>query len=65
MFNLRGKVYSRFKSITAMARTLGWTKQKASRIVNGLQEPTIDDVKSLSDALDEKFEDVAAFFLHN
>lgn len=65
MDDLRGKVYSRFRSISAMARALGWTKQKASRIISRKQEPTIDDVKSLSVALGESLEEVALFFLQN
>lgn len=63
MINLRGIVYGQYKSIADLARALGWTRQKTTRIINMKQEPSLDDVKSLSVALNKSFDDVAEFFL--
>lgn len=60
---LRGIVYDRFNSIAELANTIGWTRQKATNIVNGKQEPSLEDVEKLSKALKIGFEQTAQFFL--
>lgn len=60
---LRGIVYDRYKSIAELADTIGWTRQKATNIVNQDVEPSLDDVDKLSKALGIEFEKVARFFL--
>ena len=59
----RGIVYSKFKSIAAFSDSIGWTRQKGTNIVNGLTEPSLDDVDKMSKALGLSFEDTARFFL--
>ena len=59
----RGIVYSRFKSIADFANCIGWTRQKGTNIVNGLTEPSLDDVDKMSKALNMSFEETARFFL--
>ena len=61
--SLRGIVYDRFSSISALADAIGWTRQKATNIVNGNTEPSLDDVDKLSRALNIDFEKTARFFL--
>lgn len=61
--NFRGVVYSRFRSIAELGQTIGWTRQKATNIVNGIVEPSLDDVEKLSRALGLSFEETARFFL--
>ena len=61
--SIRGVVYDRFRSIAAMADVIGWTRQKAWMIVNGQQEPSLDDCDKLAKALDMSFEETAQFFL--
>lgn len=65
MANFRATVYGKYKSIAAMARAIGWTRQKATKIVNEEQEPSLDDVSSLASALDLPFAEVAEFFLRS
>ena len=59
----RGVVYSKFKSIADFANCIGWTRQKGTNIVNGLTEPSLDDVDKMSKALHMSFEETARFFL--
>lgn len=61
--NFRGLVYSKYRTIADMARELKWTRQKATNIVNGKQEPSVDDVCDMATALGLSFEDVSKFFL--
>jgi len=60
---IRGVVYDRYKSIAAFADAIGWTRQKATLIINGNQEPNLDDVDKMSKALNLDFEKTARFFL--
>lgn len=60
---LRGIVYDRYKSIAELADAIGWTRQKATNVVNGNTEPSLDDVDKLSKALGLDFEKTARFFL--
>ena len=60
----RGVVYSKYKSIADFANSIGWTRQKGSNIVNGITEPSLDDVDKMSKALDMSFEQTARFFLN-
>lgn len=62
--SLRGVVYAKFKSIAELAATIGWTRQKATNIVNGNVEPSLEDTDKLSKALGIGFERTARFFLH-
>lgn len=61
--SLRGVVYDKFKSIAALAKAIGWTRQKTSNIINGHQEPSLADADKLSKALGLSFEKTARFFL--
>lgn len=61
--SFRGLVYSKFKTIADFAQAIGWTRQKATNIVNGVQEPSLADVDKMSKALDVSFEETAGFFL--
>ena len=62
---LRGVVYNTYKSIAEFAQAIGWTRQKATNIVNGVTEPSLDDVNKMSKALGISFEKTAKFFLHD
>ena len=61
----RGVVYSKFKTIADFANSIGWTRQKATNIVNNVTEPSLDDVDKMAKALGISFEETAKFFLHN
>lgn len=58
----RGLVLSKYKSISEFAQAVGWSRNKASRIVNGIQEPDANDMEIMAKALDirtpERFMDI-------
>lgn len=49
--SIRGAVFSMFNSISAFANAIGWGRNKASRILNGTQKPTIEDMEQIADCL--------------
>ncbi len=59
----RGAVYSKFKSVSAFSACIGWGRQKTANIVNGISEPTIDDLDKIAKTLNLSFEEAAQFFL--
>ncbi len=59
---LRGLVFSKYPSISAFADAIGWTRNKASRIVNGIQQPNKKDMEELILLLDISKESVAPIF---
>ena len=59
----RGLVYSKYKSIANFAQAIGWTRQKATNIVNGVQEPSLDDTDKMAKALNLTLSETAQFFL--
>lgn len=61
--SFRGVVYSKYKSISEFANKIGWTRQKGANIINGITEPSLDDVDKMAKALDLTFEETARFFL--
>lgn len=46
--NIRGYVYSKYKSVFDFADDMGWSHSKASRIVNGQQEPTASEMADIA-----------------
>ena len=63
IFELNGLIHSHYKSEAELARVLNWTRQRLNRITNGDREPTLEEVRDLSNALHEPFEKVAHIFL--
>ena len=49
---LRGAVLSKYPTITAFAEALKWDRKKASRIVNRVQKPTVDDIYKMATLLE-------------
>ena len=45
---IRGIVFSKFSSISAFAGAIGWKRNKASRIVNGTQKPSAEDMEQMA-----------------
>ena len=48
---IRGAVFSRFSSVSEFAKAIGWKQNKASRIVNGNQHPSVADMEQMSKCL--------------
>ena len=49
---IRGAVFSKYPTIEAFANAIGWRRNKASRIVNGIQSPSVSDIEQMSKCLD-------------
>ena len=50
--DLRGAVLAKFRTITQFADAMKWDRKKASRIVNRLQNPTVEDMENMSEVLE-------------
>lgn len=62
----RGIVFAKFKNITEFAEAVGWSRNKASRIVNGVQEPNANEMEQMANVLGVKSpEEFAAIFLND
>ena len=47
----RGLVYAKYRNITEFAEAIGWSRNKASRIVNGVQEPDAKEMEQMANVL--------------
>lgn len=60
---LRGIVYSRYRSESEMAKQMGWPKQRLNKITTGAKEPTVQELNELAIALDMEIGRLAQIFL--
>lgn len=60
---IRGLVLGRYPSITAFAKEVKWSRQKASSIIGGKQEPSLDDIYVISRAVSKDADEIASIFL--
>ncbi len=51
IITLKGVALSKYGSVSKFSRNLGWSRNKASRILNKLQEPTLEEIVQLSECL--------------
>ena len=49
--NLRGAVYSKFKNVAEFSKSLGWSYNKANRIINGRQQPDAREMIAIAHTL--------------
>ena len=52
VITLRGAVASKYKSISNFARAIGWTRNKASRIINNEQDINLSEIIEVTNALE-------------
>lgn len=62
---IRGVVLGAYPSITAFAKGVNWSRQKASAIINGKQEPSLDDIYVISKAVKKDADEIASIFLQS
>ena len=60
---LRGLIFTKYKSIQAFADDIKWQRNKASRVVNGIQEPDSDDMRAIADLFDLSSDEFIDIFL--
>lgn len=47
LLNLKGIALSQYGSCSEFARSMGWNRSKAERILNGKQTPSLQDIKAM------------------
>ena len=60
---IRGLVLGYYPTITAFAKEVKWSRQKASSIIGGKQEPSLDDCYVIAKAIRRDADEVASIFL--
>ena len=60
---IRGLVLGKYPTITAFAKAVKWSRQKASRVIEGKQEPDLDDIYEISKAVGTDAGELASIFL--
>ena len=60
---IRGLVLGRYPTITSFANAVKWSRQKASSIICGKQEPSLDDIYVISKAIGKDADEIASIFL--
>ena len=60
---IRGLVLGRYSSITAFAKEVNWSRQRASSIIQGKQEPKLDDIYEISRAVGKDADEIVSIFL--
>jgi plasmid maintenance system antidote protein VapI len=62
LLTLRGIAFSKYPNITKLAEKMGWSRQKTTRIINRVQEPTEDEMVKLVEAFDVSPELIMSIF---
>ena len=62
ILGLRSLIYGKFETESAFAESLGWPRQRLSRITNGKKVPDIYEAKAMADALGVDIDTFAKFF---
>lgn len=60
---IRGLVLGLYPTITAFAKEVNWSRQKASNIIGGKQEPSLEDCYVISQAVGRDADEIASIFL--
>ncbi|MBR0159797.1 MAG: helix-turn-helix transcriptional regulator [Oscillospiraceae bacterium] len=55
---LRGVIVSKYGSLDAFGKDVGWSHRKVSYIVNGKQEPTASEIELMADKLEIEVSDL-------
>lgn len=51
ILTLQGVAISKYHTIGAFAEAMHWSRNKASRIINGVQAPTVDEIQEIAELL--------------
>jgi DNA-binding XRE family transcriptional regulator len=60
---LSGMIHAKYPNESAMAKSMGWTRQKLNKITTGRKMPDLQETKEIASALDKSITDVANIFL--
>lgn len=62
---LRGKIYTKCKTMSECADEIGWTKQRLHNIMTGKQDANVKDIKILQEFLSLSESEIMDIFLPN
>jgi transcriptional regulator with XRE-family HTH domain len=62
-YQLSSLIHGQFKSESAFAEHIGWTRQRLNKMIIGKTVPTIDDVQTIAEGLSVPFMMIANLFL--
>lgn len=62
--HLSDLIYAKFKTESACARHMGWTKQRLNKITNGKKIPDITEINMLSHTLEAPIDYLICIFLN-
>ena len=62
---LRGLISQKYDSEAALARNLGWSRQKLNQITSGKKEPNIYEAQAIADGLEVSINWIANIFLQH
>lgn len=60
---LSGMIHAKYYNESAMAKSMGWSRQKLNRITTGRKLPDLQETKEIALALDKTLQEVADIFL--
>lgn len=60
---LNGLIHAKFDSESAMARHIGWSRQRLWKITNGDKVPDLFELRDMAEAIDCSVGDLAHIFL--
>ena len=63
LLTLKGIALSRYGSCVKFADAMGWNRNKADRILNGKQDPSLKDIKTMVKKMELPGEIIVPLFL--
>lgn len=60
---LRGAIYSRYRSASACADAIGWSRQRFNNILSGRKIPNVNEIKKIAEACCMTNEEMLSIFL--
>ena len=64
-YELKGLIYSKYGKETELAKHLDWSRQKLNKLTTGRKMPDLEELNSLSIALDEPVDKLIHIFLRS
>lgn len=64
ILELNSLIHGQFPNQAKFAESIGWSRQRLNKIVNGDKQPSIEEVKEIADGLRVPFMMVCNFFLN-
>lgn len=60
---LNSLIHGQYHNQAEFAKAIGWSRQRLNKVVNGDKQPSLEDVRDISDGLHVPFMMVANIFL--